>query len=112
MFAWWISNLSCELFRLIYPRRYLRLRYEDLVRSPKATLQNLLATLLPEIPPNIGEIGMSDNRHQLYGNSIRFRQLSLSDLQEDLKWKTEMPVEYSRIVLPLSYFLRVRYGYA
>ena len=36
--AWSVANLSCELFGLIYPRQYVRLRYEDLVSSPREAL--------------------------------------------------------------------------
>jgi hypothetical protein len=32
--GWSIANLSCELFRKLYPRQYVHLRYEDLARSP------------------------------------------------------------------------------
>ena len=109
--GWWLANLSCDLFGMIYPRHYLRLRYEDLAHSPAEALRTLFERLLPGTRWCSDEIGTRDNRHQLYGNKIRLRPLSIADVREDLKWKFEMPAEYSRIVLLLSYLLRLRYGY-
>lgn len=107
--GWSVANLSCELFRLIYPRQYVHLRYEDIVRSPSSTIQSLFGTVLPGIRWNFQE--KSDNRHQLYGNSVRYRPLAIEDVKEDLSWKTDMPDEYARIVSYLSFLLRLRYGY-
>jgi len=45
--CWWIANLGCELFGQNYPDRYLRLRYEDLARSPNEAMRDLFAKLLP-----------------------------------------------------------------
>ena len=89
----------------------MRVRYEDLARSPAAVLQDLYERLLPNIRWNLDEIGASNNRHQLHGNTIRFRELSLALVREDLSWKTEMPEGYLRFVMPVSYYLRRRYGY-
>src|SRR6476620_953789 len=41
--CWWIANLGCELFGQNYPDRYLRLRYEDLARSPNEAMRDLFA---------------------------------------------------------------------
>ena len=109
--GWWLANLSCDLFGMIYPRQYLRLRYEDLVHFPIETLRSLFAKLLPDVRWDYGEAGVRNNRHQLHGNNVRYQNIAIDDLKEDLKWKSEMPPEYSRVVSPLSYFLRVRYGY-
>jgi len=108
---WSFANLSCELFGLLYPRQYLRLRYEDLVRSPAAEVRALFARFFPEINWSFVEPSARDNRHQRYGNSIRRRPLTIADVKEDLRWKAETPPEYSRVVLALSYPLRRRYGY-
>jgi hypothetical protein len=95
----------------MHPSAYVRVRYEDLARSPAVVLQTLYERLLPDVQWNFDEIGTSNNRHQLHGNAIRFRQLSVSEVKEDLSWKTEMPEDYLRFVLPVSYLLRRRYGY-
>ena len=109
--AWSVANLSCELLGLIHPHAYVRVRYEDLAQSPAAVLQSLYAKLLPNVQWNLDEIGTSNNRHQLHGNAMRFRQLSVAEVREDLSWKTEMPEDYLRFVMPISYLLRRRYGY-
>ena len=65
--GWWIANLGCERFGQNYRGRYLRLRYEDLARSP---MRDLFAKLLPGSAWRADEIGGSDTRHQLYGTTI------------------------------------------
>jgi len=109
--AWSVANLSCELFGLMYSRQYVRVRYEDLVHAPTETLRTLFERILPDIRWSFGEVGTLDNRHQLYGNSVKHHQLAIEDVKEDLKWKSEMPPEYFRVILALSSLLRWRYGY-
>ena len=109
--AWSIANLSCELFGLLYPRQYIRLRYEDLAHSPAESLQSLFQRALPGVVWSLDDADTRDNRHQLHGNSVKRQQLAISDVKEDLEWQSEMPPEYSRVVQALSYPLRLRYGY-
>ena len=45
------------------------------------------------------------------GIRFDYHQLAIADVKEDLKWRSEMPPEYSRVILALSYSLRLRYGY-
>jgi hypothetical protein len=109
--GWSIANLSCELFGLMYPNQYVHLRYEDLVHAPIAEIRDLLAKVLPGVSWRFGESGESNNRHQLYGNAVRYRPPTIESVREDLKWKTEMPRQYFRVVWCLSLPLRLRYGY-
>jgi hypothetical protein len=109
--AWSVANLSCEIFGVIYPGQYVRLRYEDLVHSPAETLTALFEQILPGVPWSFIGAGNDDNRHQLYGNSVKHHQLTIADVKEDLKWQSEMPPEYCRVILALSYLFRLRYGY-
>jgi hypothetical protein len=109
--GWWLANLACDLFGLIHPRDYLRLRYEDLVRAPEGELRKLSRLLLPDVDWGT-DAAVADNRHQLHGNKVRLRQLTVADVREDLKWRHEMPSAYARIVLVLTWPLRWRYGYA
>ena len=81
------------------------------VSSPAEALEALFQRVLPGLTWSFDDAGTHDNRHQLHGNSVKRHQLAITDVKEDLKWKTEMPPEYSRAVLALSYFLRLRYGY-
>jgi hypothetical protein len=109
--GWWAANLTCEAFRRLHPKQYLRIHYEDLARSPRSELQRLFErmSLGPEM--DITAPGGNDNRHQLYGNRMRHQQVTLADVAEDASWKAEMPATDRRIVSCLSWPLRWRYGY-
>jgi hypothetical protein len=109
--GWSFANLSCELFGLVCPRQYLHLRYEDLVRFPPNALEALFARLLPGISSSFVEPDARDNRHQLHGNAVRNQRLVIGDVREDVRWESEMPPQYARIILGLSALLRWRYGY-
>jgi hypothetical protein len=107
--SWLMANLSCEVYRLIYPGHYVRVRYEDLSRSPAEVLTKVFETLVPDLTWELHE--SHENRHQLFGNDVRHRHVGLENVKEDLTWKSDMPPEYSRAVWALSYPLRLRYGY-
>jgi len=109
--AWSAANLACELFGLLHPKQYLRLRYEDLVAEPRETSDQILQRMLPGAKWHPETLGVTDNRHQLYGNRMRGRPLALGDVKQDCAWETEMPASYRRLVSPLSALLRFRYGY-
>lgn len=110
--GWSVANLVCEAFGRRYPERYLRLRYEDLARSPQEVLGGLLAKLVPGSTWRPEQLGAQDNRHQLYGNRIRSESLSVAEVKEDVAWKREMPIMLCRLVAALTAPLRRRYGYA
>jgi len=109
--GWTASNLACELFGRIYPDRYLRLRYEDLVHAPSAVMDDLYAKLLPGVGWNADQIGAGANRHQLYGNRMRGRPLSLAGIKEDAAWRRDMPAAARSLAASLTWPLRRRYGY-
>jgi hypothetical protein len=95
----------------MYPRQYAHLRYEDLVRTPVEEIQALLREALPGVVWRCSNLGGIHNRHQLYGNALRYNSLAIENVKEDLKWKTEMPQEYARMVLHITFLLRLRYRY-
>ena len=110
--GWWIANLACELFAWSHPERYVRLRYEDLARSPGEAMRGLFADLVPGSEWCAAAIGVNDNRHQLYGNRMRAAKLSLAEVREDAGWQRDMPRLYRALVSLLTAPLRWRYGYA
>jgi hypothetical protein len=110
--GWWIANLSCELFGRTYPDRYIRLRYEDLARSPGDEMRDLLAKLASGAEWHAERVGANDNRHQLYGNRMRAANLTLAEVREDAAWQGDMPRPYRTLVSLLTAPLRKRYGYA
>jgi hypothetical protein len=110
--AWSAANLACEMFGLLHPKQYLRLRYEDFVAAPRKSLDQILQRLSPGAKWHAETLGVTDNRHQLYGNRMRGRPLTLADVKEDRAWETGMPASYRRLVSPLSAPMRFRYGYS
>jgi hypothetical protein len=111
LLGWWIANLSCELFAWLYPSQYLRARYEDFAYDPRTALDTLFNVVLPDQLWQLAEIGMSDNRHQLYGNRMRRQRLLFSDVRIDIRWKSEMPRAYRQLIAILTWPLRAKYGY-
>ena len=95
----------------MYPQAYIRVRYEDVARSPRESIEQLVQRLLPGHAWQLAEIGLQDNRHQLYGNRMRRRPVSFANVREDVRWTSQMPAAYRRLVEWLSWFLRGRYGY-
>jgi hypothetical protein len=110
--AWSAANLACETFGLCHPKQYLRLRYEDFVAAPRATVEGILQRVSPGAKWHPETLGVTDNRHQLYGNRMRGKPLTLGDVKLDRAWETELPASYRRLVSPLSAILRARYGYS
>ena len=105
--SWWVANLSSELFGRMYPEQYIRVGYEDLARSPR----EVVSRLLPDADCRFEALEAPKNRHQLYGNRIRSRTLSLESVKEDAAWKTDMPTAIRRLAYILSWPLCLRYGY-
>lgn len=109
--AWWVANLPCELFGILYPRQYQRIRYEDLAQAPREQIRLLFDHLALEAKGKWDESGTSDNRHQLYGNRMRRQPMSFSQIKEDVRWKSEMPSLYRGLVACLCWPLNLRYRY-
>jgi hypothetical protein len=109
--GWTIANLSCETFGLLHPNRYVRVRCEDLVHAPLKVVGQILTRVSLDPPATLEWSESRNNRHQLYGNAMRFEAVSPSDLKEDAAWKTAMPKGYRRLIGSLSWPLCLRYGY-
>jgi hypothetical protein len=109
--GWLAANLACEIFGLLHSKRYIRVRYEDLVRTPQTVLEPIFGRVGLQ-PASLDHLGASDNRrHQLHGNKMRRKPLSLADLKEDVAWKTEMPRLHRWLAAGLSWPLLARYRY-
>jgi hypothetical protein len=106
-----MANLSCEVFGWLYPGQYVRLHYENLACSPQVVMRALFNVISPDRDLRLTEIGVSDNRHQLYGNRMRRQLLLFSDVRLDIRWKSQMPRTYRRLVAALTWPLRAKYGY-
>jgi hypothetical protein len=102
--GWWVANLACELFGRNYPDRYVRLRYEDLARSPGDAMRDLFAKLVPGSEWPAEAVGAN-------GNRMRGANLSLAEVREDAAWQRDMPGVYRSLISALTAPLRWRYGY-
>jgi hypothetical protein len=109
--GWTIANLACEVFGFFHPNRYIRLRYEDLVHEPLKSLKQIFARIHLEPPARLQQNKNRQNRHQLYGNAMRFETLLPTDLKEDVAWRTAMPKAYRWLVGSLCWPFCLRYNY-
>ena len=109
--GWTIANLAWEMFGWRHPDRYLRVRYEDFAQAPLTVVGHVLSRVSLEAPVTLKRGEAGDNRHQLYGNAMRFESLSPTEIKEDVAWKTSMPKGYRRLIAGLCWPLCMRYAY-
>jgi hypothetical protein len=98
----------------------LRVRYEDLVGAPAATLSDIAAFAgLPGSGPEYGFLGGSDSSerwadlaaaHTVSGNPMRFASGRVP-IRRDARWQTAMPGTQRRVVTAMTLPLMARYGY-
>ena len=95
------------------PGRYMRLRYEDFVESPRDAVQGILRFLgeaqteLPFVGEREVPMGVS---HTFSGNPDRFRSGSVI-IESDEVWKRDMSVARQALVTALTLPGLARYGY-
>jgi hypothetical protein len=90
---------------------YTRIRYEDFVRNPAATIRPLLAHLNADPPPADWMVKPDlEPHHTVAGNPMRFRSGPL-DLREDDAWKHSMRALDRLGVTALTWPLLTLYGY-
>jgi Sulfotransferase family len=111
---WSSFNVLFEAIRARHGRgRSVRVRYEDLVRSPGRTLSQLAGfagsggTRLPLVDDRTLRLGPN---HTVLGNPVRFRTGEVV-LEEDREWEWRLPAGDRRLVTALTAPLLVRYGY-
>jgi Sulfotransferase family len=106
---WSIVNLATEaLCRRLGPTRSLRVRYEDFVADPPATLARILA-LVGEKPIAKQPEGPMIPQHQVAGS--RHRMQPSITISRDERWKETMPRRQMTVVTLLTAPLLRRYGY-
>ena len=93
--------------------RYMCLRYEDLVESPRESLQRTLSFLgepedsLPFVSERAVHLGPS---HTIGGNPARYRT-GMIKLRHDNEWQDSMTLSHKNLVKALTWPLLSRYGY-
>ncbi|WP_246075487.1 sulfotransferase [Nonomuraea terrae] len=109
---WWAQNTALELL----PgrgARVTRIRYEDLVATPGATLGGLagqLELVQPDLSFIEGHTAWLGPSHTASGNPMRFH-VGRVELQRDDSWRSGLPGGDRRVVAALTWPLRARYGY-
>jgi hypothetical protein len=94
-------------------RRYLRLRYEDLVRAPRPALEAVLAFLgAPDRPPPLDgkRKVVLGTQHQVAGNPHRFER-GTTTIAADEEWRERMPRWGRAAVAALTAPVLLRFGY-
>jgi hypothetical protein len=110
---WTRNNIAAQLYRFVGPR-YRRIRYEDFVREPRATLEPLLSDV--GLPPGSVDFLGDDGRvetavtHTVSGNPVRLQKNDVV-IREDRRWKAEMPRRGRLLVTALTWPLLRTYGY-
>lgn len=91
---------------------FLRLRYEDLARDPRAFLAHVFP-LLDEPPPSLDFLDRPSltlaRDHTVSGNPIRFQPELV--IRPDLEWRRRMPLRLKILVTLATFPLLARYGY-
>ncbi|MDH3405064.1 MAG: sulfotransferase [Acidobacteriota bacterium] len=110
---WNTWNLATERVWRSLPERYERLRYEEFVGSPAASLRRIVDFVgervekLPVDASNRFEMGAI---HALAGNPSRFEDGPI-EIRSDDKWRRELPGWQRLLVRTLTLPLLLRYGY-
>ena len=108
---WVVVNLAAELLcRKVGKHRCIRVRYEDFVSNPAATLGSILSLVGGDIQPEqYREDSPFRPEHQVAGS--RHRMEKEITLLKDERWQNEMPAQKRRTFgIPGGVLLR-RYGY-
>lgn len=111
---WSVNNLAFHvLAHLGVP--VLRVRYEDLLRSPVETVESILRFAnRPAVGADLAFLAVDHvelgRDHTVAGNPMRFRTGRV-DIRLDEEWRTRMPRGDRRLVSLATLPLRLRYGY-
>jgi len=111
--TWSISNAGAELFGRRVPGAYLRLRYEDIIAEPRASIERILRlvterrAVLPFVSERVVDLRST---HSVKGNPDRLAT-GRTELKLDDEWKSRMSRSDHRFVTAMTWPLLVRYGY-
>ena len=114
--SWIIANWAARRFGKSFPEAYTVLRFEDFIREPRKTLENLARFLDLDLiePLNVltrmqyEEIEVPQT-HQISGNRLRFE--SRLRLSPPKNWRELLPSLYQWFFWALAGWEAKRYGY-
>ncbi|MEM8557252.1 MAG: sulfotransferase [Bacteroidota bacterium] len=110
---WSAWNGILELMRRRRPERYHRLRYEDFIAAPEASVRRVLDWLgeptaaLPFVAPDA--VAMGEN-HTVWGNPKRTAGGTVQ-LRMDDAWRANLPVRDRALVNAMTWPFLMKYGY-
>jgi Sulfotransferase domain len=112
---WAITNVAVEMFWRRRSKRYLKLRYEDLVDRPRESLRRILELvheqesdpLLPLVAERTLDLEVN---HTTSGNPSRFRAGTV-ELRRDTEWESRMKLKYKAVTTLLTWPFLLRYRY-
>src|SRR5262249_5154987 len=108
---WLLTNLVCSYLSRELPARYRRLRYEDFVADPGATLRQIGGLHQLDLAETIRKVNSGETLkagHVVAGNRLR-----MSDrlrIRPDLEWEEKLGAEQEAAVLRWTGWLLHRYG--
>lgn len=110
---WVARNLAPEILWSRNPKRYMRLRYEDFIASPKKTVENILNFVgagTENLPFETDhEVNLKPD-HMIWGNPNRF-QTGTVKLRLDDEWRNQLKWSDKVIITALGWPLIIWYGY-
>jgi hypothetical protein len=110
---WVVRNLAPELIWKRHPQRYIRLRYEDFIASPKKTVESILDFIgesTDKLPFETEHEVRLKSDHMIWGNPNRF-QTGTVTLRLDDEWRNSLSWSDRIIIAALGWPLIIRYGY-
>ena len=111
--TWNEWNLAIEKVWRREPERYMQLRYEDFVRSPRTAIKDILRFIGEgglEVPFSDEHQVSLEASHTFSGNPNRFRNGTVK-IESDEEWKQELSNAHRATVTALTLPGLVRYGY-
>lgn len=111
--VWDQWNMAVEKVWGGNPERYLRLRYEDFVESPRSSVENILRFLGEEKAQTlfVDERNIAlEISHAFSGNPDRFANGTIA-IKDNGEWKRDMSAARQMAVAALTWPGSVRYGY-
>lgn len=113
---WLVRNALVEVLwgRERKAGRYMRVRYEDFVKEPRATVTAIRDMLGEDSPLDSfrdSHTALLGPTHEVSGNPSRFRKGEVR-ISQDEEWRTVLPGRDRWLVTMLTWPMLLRYGYA
>lgn len=115
--VWSGFNFALELYKWLNPRRYILVRYEDVIFDTDNELKRIVHfanndhhDLQLQSPSGQASSVNLGSSHSVSGNPMRFNTGKV-ELRLDEEWREKMQIADRRVVTFLSFPLLYRYGY-